>query len=140
MRDLVNILIVEDDEVDVESLMRLFSKNNIKNPVYCASNGVEALDIIRGVNERERLPKPYVILLDINMPIMNGIELLKHLRGDESLKESVVFILTTSPLSADKITTYKLNVAGYFLKKDMAELVNLLSLYWQLNEFPDTNE
>ena len=74
------------------------------------------------------------------MPIMNGIELLKHLRGDESLKESVVFILTTSPLSADKITTYKLNVAGYFLKKDMAELVNLLSLYWQLNEFPDTNE
>jgi CheY-like chemotaxis protein len=71
------------------------------------------------------------------MPMMNGIEMLKELRNDEQLKDSVVFILTTSPREEDKHTSYKLNVAGYFLKQDMKELVNLLSLYWELNEFPE---
>ncbi len=137
MREVVNILIVEDDEIDVESLKRLFDKKDIKNPIYRASNGVEALEIMRGENNRDKVPKPYVVLLDINMPLMNGIELLKELRNDENLKDSVVFILTTSPRDEDKSISYQLNVAGYFLKQDIKELVNLLSLYWQLNEFPE---
>jgi CheY-like chemotaxis protein len=137
MRDVVNILVVEDDEIDVESLKRLFNKKDIKNPVYYASNGVEALEIMRGENNQAKVPKPYIVLLDINMPMMNGIEFLKEIRSDEDLKDSVVFVLTTSPRDEDKTTTYKLNVAGYFLKKDIKELVNLLSLYWQLNEFPE---
>jgi CheY-like chemotaxis protein len=137
MREVVNILIVEDDEIDVESLKRLFDKKDIKNPVYRAANGVEALEIMRGENNRAKVPKPYVVLLDINMPLMNGIELLKELRNDENLKDTVVFVLTTSPRDEDKSISYQLNVAGYFLKQDIKELVNLLSLYWQLNEFPE---
>lgn len=137
MREVVNILIVEDDEIDAESLKRLFDKNGIKNPVYRAANGVEALEIMRGENNRSKVPKPYVVLLDINMPLMNGIEMLKELRNDEQLKDSIVFILTTSPRDEDKNISYQLNVAGYFLKQDIKELVNLLSLYWQLNEFPE---
>lgn len=137
MRDVVNVLVVEDDDIDVESLKRLFNKKDIKNPVYYASNGVEALEIMRGENDQAKVPKPYIVLLDINMPMMNGIEFLKEIRSDENLKDSVVFVLTTSPRDEDKATTYKLNVAGYFLKKDIKELVNLLSLYWELNEFPE---
>lgn len=137
MRDAVNVLVVEDDEIDVEALRRLFTKRGIKNPIYHAANGVEALEIMRGENNRDKVPKPYIVLLDINMPLMNGIELLKELRSDEHLRDTVVFILTTSPRDEDKHITYKLNVAGYFLKQDMKELINLLSLYWELNEFPD---
>lgn len=138
MREVVNILVVEDDEIDVESLKRLFNKRDIKNPVYYAKNGVEALEIMRGENNHAKVPRPYIVLLDINMPMMNGIEFLKEIRSDENLKDTVVFVLTTSPRDEDKATTYKLNVAGYFLKKDIKELVNLLSLYWELNEFPES--
>ena len=137
MREMVNILIVEDDDVDVEFLKRLLDKRDIKNPVYRAANGVEALQIMRGENNTTKMPKPFIVLLDINMPLMNGIEMLYELRADDGLKDTVVFMLTTSPREEDKITAYKLNVAGYFLKKDMKELINLLSLYWQLNEFPE---
>lgn len=138
MREVVNILVVEDDEIDVEFLRRLLTKNAIKNPVYHAVNGIEALEIMRGENERDKVPKPFIVLLDINMPMMNGIEFLRELRGDESLKDSVVFVLTTSPRDEDKSNAYQLNVAGYFLKKDVKELINLLSLYWQFNEFPES--
>jgi len=137
MRDVVNILVVEDDEIDVEALKRLFAKRDIKNPVYYAANGIEALQIMRGENAKERMPKPFIVLLDINMPMMNGIEMLRELRADETLRDTIVFVLTTSPRDEDKTISYQLNVAGYFLKKDVKELVNLLSLYWQLNEFPE---
>jgi CheY-like chemotaxis protein len=138
MRDVVNVLIVEDDEIDVEALRRLFAKKGIKNPIYHAVNGVQALQIMRGENNYDKVPKPYIVLLDINMPLMNGIELLKELRADPNLKDSVVFVLTTSPRDEDKNTSYQLNVAGYFLKQDMKALIDLLSLYWELNEFPDS--
>jgi CheY-like chemotaxis protein len=137
MREAVNVLMVEDDEIDVESLKRLFQKNGIKNPIYHASNGVEALEVMRGENNKDKVPKPYIVLLDINMPMMNGIELLKEVRNDDELKDSVIFVLTTSPREEDINTTYQLNVAGYFLKKDIKELINLLSLYWTINEFPE---
>lgn len=138
MREIVNILMVEDDDIDVEALKRLFAKNGIRNPVYHATNGVEALEIMRGENNKDKLPKPYVVLLDINMPLMNGIELLKEIRNDQELKDSVIFVLTTSPREEDINITYQLNIAGYFLKKDARELISLLSLYWTLNEFPET--
>jgi len=137
MREVVNILVVEDDEIDVEALKRLFAKRDIKNPVYYAANGIEALAIMRGENAKEKVPRPFIVLLDINMPMMNGIEMLRELRADEALRDTIVFVLTTSPRDEDKTTSYQLNVAGYFLKKDVKELVNLLSLYWQLNEFPE---
>jgi CheY-like chemotaxis protein len=112
IQKLVNILLVEDDEVDVMNVKRAFSKNNIKNDLFVAGNGVEALDMLRN----SIVPLPRIIILDINMPKMNGIEFLKELRVDESLKNISVFVMTTSNEDSDKINAYNLNVAGYILK------------------------
>ena len=105
-------LIVEDDDIDVESLKRLFAKKDIKNPVYRATQGIEALDIMRGDNQQAKIPSPFMVILDINMPMMNGIELLKEMRSDEKLKKAPVFILTTSPREEDKNSVYQQNIAG----------------------------
>jgi len=132
----VNVLVVEDDEIDVELLRRLFKKHDIKNPLYHARNGLVGLELIRGQNNDEKVTRPFIILLDINMPMMNGMEMLEEIRQDEKLKDSIVFILTTSPREEDKERAYRLNVAGYFLKQDVSSLIDMLGLYWRLNEFP----
>ena len=84
-------------------------------------------------------PSPKVILLDINMPKMNGIEFLKEIRRDEKLKNIVVFVMTTSNEDRDKINAYELNVAGYILKplsfKKFVEAINNLTKYWSIIEF-----
>ncbi len=136
MHDQISILVVEDDEIDTEALTRFFRKQNINNKIFYASNGIEALDILRGESNKEKISPPYVILLDINMPLMNGVELLAELRSDEKLKTSIVFMLTTSPREEDKRITYSLNAAGYFLKRDTGSLINLLQLYCGINQFP----
>jgi CheY-like chemotaxis protein len=133
----VNVLLVEDDDVDVEVVRRAFKKHNIKNPVYHAISGIEALDILRGKNQKEKLPHPYIMLVDINMPQMNGLEFLRAVRADEELKQSIAFILTTSARDTDVAAAYDLNAAGYFLKDNMQNLVDLFSVYQQINRFPD---
>ncbi|RUP22418.1 response regulator, partial [Methylobacterium sp.] len=80
MGSTVNILLVDDDEVDVQGLKRAFKKSKIGNPITVARDGIEALEILRGQNGRERLPKPHLVLLDLNMPRMNGIEFLEAVR------------------------------------------------------------
>lgn len=140
MRETANILIVEDDFVDVEVLQRLIKKNAIDNPVYHASNGIEALEIMRGENAKAKIPSPFIILLDINMPMMNGIELLAELRDDENLRNNIVFMVTSSPRKEDIAKTYDLNVAGYFLKNDLKDLVSLIGMYLNLNEFETTGQ
>lgn len=131
---LVNILLVEDDEVDVMNVKRAFSKNNIKNPLFVAGNGVEALEML----EDKIIPLPKIIILDINMPKMNGIEFLKVLRENERLKNISVFVMTTSNEDSDKIKAYNLNVAGYILKPLSFEKflvsVSTLNNFWQLCE------
>ena len=131
----VGVLLVEDDELDVEAIRRLFKKHNIDNPLYRASSGVDALEILRGEN-REKLSPPYILLVDINMPTMNGLEFLKEVRNDKDLKESIAFVLTTSARDSDLASAYELNVAGYFLKDDMNQLVNMFTSYRQINNFP----
>lgn len=131
---LVNILLVEDDEVDVMNVKRAFAKNNIKNPLFVAGNGVEALEMLNG----DVIPLPKIIILDINMPKMNGIEFLKILRENDKLKNISVFVMTTSNEDSDKINAYNLNVAGYILKplsfeKFLASVATLKN-YWQLCE------
>jgi CheY-like chemotaxis protein len=121
-----NILLVEDDELDIEYIRRLFLKHGVKNTIYFASDGFEALDILRGENNRTKIKQPYIVLVDINMPKMNGLELLKEIRNDNNLKYDSVFMLTTSDYSADLKTAYSLNVSGYYLKKDILKLVNSL--------------
>lgn len=131
---LSHILLVEDDEVDVMNIKRAFSKNNIKNELYVAGNGVEALDMLRTVIE----PLPKIIILDINMPKMNGIEFLEELRADENLKNISVFVMTTSNQDGDKIDAYNLNVAGYILKPlsfdKFVSSVGTLKDFWSLCE------
>jgi CheY-like chemotaxis protein len=96
MAPTVNLLLVEDDEVDIQGLKRAFTKSRIGNPITVARDGIEALEILRGQNGREKLAKPHLILLDLNMPRMNGIEFPEAIRNDNELKTTVVFMITTS--------------------------------------------
>lgn len=132
----VSILIVDDDEVDVESFRRTFKKLKIANPIYRARDGVEALEMLRSNN----IPGPYIILLDINMPRMNGLEFLQQLRNDLELTSSVVFILTTSVAEEDIFAAYRLHVAGYIPKQEMDSqfmaVVGFLDHYWRVVELP----
>ncbi len=134
------ILLVEDDDLDVEATRRAFTKAKIANPIVHANNGEEALDVLRGDNGKEKLARPYIILLDLNMPRMNGIEFLEHIRDDEELADSIVFILTTSDAHEDQWAAYKKQVAGYIVKNnvgtDFLKLISLLEHYWKVVELP----
>jgi CheY-like chemotaxis protein len=139
---LVSILLVEDDDVDIMNVQRAFSKNNIANPLMVAHDGREALDMLRGTNGFEKIaPLPKIVLLDINMPKMNGIEFLKEIRSDETLKALSVFVMTTSNDEKDKINAFNYNVAGYILKPVNFEIFlnafSILDTYWKLCEMPD---
>jgi CheY-like chemotaxis protein len=133
----IHVLLVEDDDVDVEVVKREFKKHNIKNPIHHAICGVDALEILRGENQRLKIPRPYIMLVDINLPKMNGLDFLRAVRNDEKLKESIAFILTTSARDTDVAAAYELNAAGYFLKDNMNDLVNMFSVYQQINQFPE---
>lgn len=133
----LHILLVEDDQIDQMNVKRAFERNKIVNPLYIAENGLEALDMLRDgrVPHERRL-----ILLDLNMPKMNGIEFLKSLRADEALSATPVVVLTTSNDEQDKVDAYDLNVAGYLLKPvtftNFVELTAALNKYWTLVEMP----
>ena len=136
----VHVLLVEDDEIDAEAVQRAFAELKITNPITRASDGYEAFDRLRGENGCERLPRPYIILLDLNLPRMNGLEFLRQLRTDKELKSSVVFVLTTSRDEQDMVAAYNLQVAGYFLKTAVGEgffnLPRMMETYWRIVEFP----
>jgi CheY-like chemotaxis protein len=138
----INILLVEDDEVDIMNVQRAFKKNKITNPLFVSRNGIEALNALRGNDPTNSVPGPRIILLDINMPRMGGIEFLTELRKDPDLKSTCVFVMTTSNEESDKVAAYDLNVAGYILKplsfEGFASAVAVLSHYWQLCEMPVT--
>lgn len=138
----LNVLLVEDDEVDVMNVKRAFKRNNITNPLYVAFNGLEALRMLRGQDGNSSpIPKQRrIILLDLNMPRMGGIEFLQELRADSQLKSIPVIILTTSDEDKDRIEAYNLNVAGYLLKpvkfSQFADAMLTLNKYWSLCEIP----
>ncbi len=134
---LLNILLIEDDDVDVMNVRRAFKKNNIANPLFLAGNGIDGLEQLRnGTVPRERR----IILLDLNMPNMNGIEFLRELRRDPDLSATPVIVLTTSNDERDRIEAYNLNVAGYILKpvtfSNFCEVMAALNKYWALVELP----
>jgi CheY-like chemotaxis protein len=140
MNSLVNILLVEDDEVDIMNVKRAFKKNNIMNSLFVANDGLEALEKLKGKEGQLITPMPRIILLDINMPRMGGIEFLQSIRKDPDLKSLSVFVMTTSNEESDKIAAYNLNVAGYILKplsfESFVSAVSVLNHYWQLCERP----
>ncbi len=138
---MTNILLVEDDEVDVMNVKRAFKKNQITNPLYVAGNGLEALVMLRSQGNPPSIPKQRrLILLDLNMPKMNGIEFLREVRADPELKPIPVIVLTTSNEDTDKVEAYNLNVAGYILKavtfSNFVQAVATLNNYWALSEIP----
>lgn len=137
MPDHLNILLVEDDQVDVMNVRRAFRKSNITNPLHVADDGLRALEMLRsGEIPLARL----LILLDLNMPKMNGIEFLEEVRADEGLRHLPVVVLTTSDDERDRIEAYNLNVAGYIVKPvtflNFVEAMSTLNKYWTLVELP----
>lgn len=131
--EMVSILMVEDDTLDYESFKRSLKKSSIANPLFHAVDGVQALEMLRGQLE-VKLGKPLIVLMDINMPRMNGIECLKAIRQDEELKDTVVFVMTTSNDEQDIYDAYNLNVAGYMVKSELGtsflKTINMLDSYF----------
>jgi CheY-like chemotaxis protein len=132
----VTILLVEDDDVDAMTIERAFKKLRIGNTIVRACDGLEAFELLND----SVLASPFIILLDLQMPRMNGLEFLEALRKDPKHASSIVFVLTTSKADEDMISSYKHNVAGYFLKNsagdEFLDIVNVLDGYWKIVHFP----
>ena len=139
-RKSVKFLLVDDDEIDVMAIQRAFRKLRLANEIVVARDGLEALDILRGENGQDRLEPPYLILLDLNMPRMNGLEFLDAMRKDPDLKSSLVFVLTTSTAEQDRVAAYDKHVAGYIVKarteSSFTEALEMIDHYWRVIEFP----
>lgn len=136
----VTVLVVDDDKVDVAAVRRSFATLEIGHRIVVANNGIEALDYLRGDNDRAKLPAPIVVLLDLNMPCMNGVEFLDELRADAELNRTVVFVLTTSDAPDERRDCYERHISGYLLKhqpgRNFAETVAMLEQYLRVNLFP----
>jgi CheY-like chemotaxis protein len=137
----VNILLVEDDSIDVKAFQRAMNKLKISNPVAIARDGVEGWEYLQKCVADGGKDTPSLVILDINMPRMSGLELLTKLRADKNLHHLIVFVLTTSNDEKDKFEAFNMNVAGYMLKSDMGNsfirAVELIDSYWRVVEFPD---
>ena len=126
----ITILLIEDDDVDVRIVKRALRREKIDNTLVVARDGLEALEVLRGNDEKQALEQPVLILLDLNMPRMGGLEFLKELRSDSELAKSIVFVLTTSNDERDRNAAYSSNVAGYLLKSEAGrDLMNHFPLF-----------
>jgi len=114
----VQFLIVDDDQVSIMSIERAIKKLRLVNPLRTASNGQEALDILRGEHGQTQIEAPYVVILDLDMPKMNGIEFLEEIRKDPDLRSAVIFVLTASDAPEDVTLAYEKNIAGYVVKEN----------------------
>lgn len=136
----LTILLIDDDKIDIMAVKRSFRDLKIANPVIEAHNGIEGLEHLRGENGREKLPKPCLVLLDLNMPRMGGLEFLEQLRADDDLRSTIVFVMTTSAAEEDRTRAFNRNVAGYVLKErsgqSFLEAIAMLEHYWRVVEFP----
>ena len=131
------ILLVEDDTVDAMTVKRALKEIHVNNRLDIVKNGEEALEYL----QKDSAEPPCIILLDINMPKMNGIEFLKVARNEALLERIPVVVLTTSKNDEDVIESFKLCVAGYILKPvtytEFIETVKTIELYWTLSELPN---
>lgn len=137
MRSSKPILLVEDDQVDAMTVKRALEEIKVTNRLDIVNDGEAALRFLKNPENK----KPGIILLDLNMPKMNGIEFLKIAKKDESLKKIPVVVLTTSKEDQDKVDSFNLGVAGYMIKpvdyRKFVEVVTTIDLYWTLSELPD---
>ena len=130
------ILLIEDDVVDMMSVKRALKELQVTNPLKHVENGEEALEYLRNPAN----VKPAIILLDLNMPKMNGHEFLALMKNDEDLKRIPVIVLTTSRGELDKVQSFDNGVAGYMIKpvdyRQFVEVMRTIRLYWTLSELP----
>lgn len=137
MRSNKPVLLAEDDEVDVMSVQKAFKSLHITNELIVVGNGEEALNYLKD----NKNVKPCVILLDIKMPLMDGIEFLKIIKTDEELRRIPVVVLTTSTNENDRMETFKLSIAGYMAKPvdhlRFIETIKTIDMYWTLSQFPE---
>ena len=136
MRSFKPILLVEDDTVDAMTVKRALKDLNVTNTLVRVTNGEQALEYLQNSDNAE----PCVILLDLNMPKMNGVEFLKIAKADDRLKCIPVVILTTSKADQDRFECFNYSAAGYIVKpvdyKGFVEAMRILNLYWTLSELP----
>ncbi|MEZ4669692.1 MAG: response regulator [Anaerolineae bacterium] len=130
------ILLVEDDEVDAMTIRRALKTIKVTNQLDHVTNGEEALAHLRSADKK----RPCIILLDLNMPRMGGIEFLEHAKADTELRRIPVVVLTSSTEERDRIASFDKSVAGYMVKPvdygQFIEVMKAIDLYWTLSEFP----
>lgn len=129
----VNILMVDDDDVASEAVLRVLRNSALNFSLTTAEDGLEGLEILRGEHASKNIAPPLLVLLDLHMPRMNGLDFLTHLRGDADLHKTVVFVFTTSNRDLDRAASYQKHIAGYIVKSDVgpkySKLVELLTSY-----------
>jgi len=133
------ILVVDDDENDFFFIERAFKQNRISNPLFHARNGEVAVEYLKGQGEyidRQKYPLPFLMLLDINMPRMNGFEVIQWVRKSPGIKRIPIVVFTSSKESPDIDKAYELGANTYLVKPiesdNLIEMVNTLNLYWQI--------
>ncbi|MEW6221000.1 MAG: response regulator [Thermodesulfobacteriota bacterium] len=134
------VLLVEDDRVDAMTLQRAFRELGIPNRLQRAGTGEEALALLRD----PACERPCMVLLDLNMPRMGGLELLRHLKTDRDLRRIPVIVMTSSPDEQDRLDSFGLGAAGYMLKPaeydQLVEVVRAIDRYWTLSELPPNGD
>ncbi len=139
MRGTKPVLLVEDDSIDAMTVRRAFKDLKLTNRLVHCLNGEEALAYLRDTQNEE----PCVILLDLNMPRMNGTEFLKVAKSDPQLKTLPVIVLTTSNEERDVVESFRLSVAGYIIKPvdymKFVDAIRMIDMYWTLSELPDND-
>jgi len=130
------ILLVEDDQVDIMTTKRALKEIHVSNPLVSKEDGEQALAYLHDAGGE----KPCIILLDLNMPVMNGIEFLQVIKHDDQLKRIPVIVLTTSEEQQDKINSFNFGVAGYMAKpvdyRQFVEVMRSIDIYWSISEMP----
>jgi CheY-like chemotaxis protein len=136
MRSSKPILLVEDDNVDATTIRRALKDLNVPNGIIHQLDGEDALGYLMSSDNK----RPCVILLDLNMPRMNGFDFLKIIKNDDELKQIPVIVMTTSKDERDKMDSFEFSVAGYIIKspdyKKFTESLKIVNLYWTLSELP----
>lgn len=137
------VLMAEDDEHDIVATKRAWKKHHIANPLYVVNDGEQCLDFLhqRGnYAHPNSAPRPGIVLLDIKMPRLDGLAVLKHIREDQELRRLPVIILTTSKAEEDRLRSYDLGANAYVVKpigfNNFSEAVRTINLFWELVDLP----
>ncbi len=137
------ILLVEDDEVDIEAVKRAFKQHRVANTLHVTRDGEEAISYLRNEGEYldpEKAPRPSLILMDLRMPRMDGLELLKIIKSDDELRIIPVVVFTSSREDEDVVRSYANGASSYLVKpitfEGLLEAIKTFDLYWTLSELP----